>query len=57
MDEYLMNLMDRSDQERFLGSIAKPLNEEKSARHSQLSPAEWALIKFFEVIRAKEAAA
>jgi hypothetical protein len=57
MDEYLMSLMGRSDQERFLASIAKPLNEEKTARHSQVSPAEWALIKFFEVIREKEAAA
>ncbi|WP_110946480.1 PDDEXK family nuclease [Pseudomonas bohemica] len=57
MDEVLMDYMDRTGKERYLSSVAKPLNTEKAARHAQTSPAEWALIKFFEVVRSKEAAA
>lgn len=56
VDEYLKNLMHRSEQERYMASVAKPLNAEKAQRYRQTSPAEWALIKFFEVVRSKEAA-
>jgi hypothetical protein len=57
LDEVLMEKMERGDQERYLSSIAKPLNAAKAARDTLTSPAEWALIKFFELIRSKEKAA
>ncbi|MCF7536180.1 hypothetical protein [Pseudomonas petrae] len=57
MDEVLMEKMERGDQERYLASIAKPINAAKAARDTLTTPAEWALIRFFEVIRSKEAAA